>query len=192
MQTLSSGHPLSRVTDFGSGSVLPLRSGEPEADGTGDRKTVRCHSIGSCMILMQTLRSGDPLSRVTDFGSGSVLPLRSGEPAADGTGARKTVRCPSIGSCMILMQTLSSGDPLSRVTDFGFGSVLPLRSGEPEADGTSDRKTVRCPSIGSCMILMQTLSSGDPLCGLLFGGLVSRVLLSRATDFGSDRADACP
>ena len=78
MQTLSSGHPLSRVTDFGSGSVLPLRSGEPEADGTGDRKTVRCPSIGSCMILMQTLSSGDPLSRVSDFDSGSVLPLRAG------------------------------------------------------------------------------------------------------------------
>ena len=137
---------------------------------------------------MQTLSSGHPLSRVTDFGSGSVLPLRSGEPEADGTGDRKTVRCPSIGSCMILMQTLSSGDPLSRVTDFGSGSVLPLRSGEPEADGTGDRKTVRCPSIGSCMILMQTLSSGDPLCGLLCGDLVSGGLLSRATDFGSDRA----
>ena len=67
MQTLSFGDSLSRVTDFGSGSVLPLHSGEPEADGTGDRKTVRCPSIGSCMILMQTLRSGDPLSRVTDF-----------------------------------------------------------------------------------------------------------------------------
>jgi len=86
------------------------------------------------------------------------------------------------------MQTLSSGHPLSRVTDFGSGSVLPLRSGEPEADGTGDRKTVRCPSIGSCMILMQTLSSGDPLCGLLCGDLVSGGLLSRATDFGSDRA----
>ena len=73
------------------------------------------------------------------------------------------VRCPSIGSCMILMQTLSSGDPFSRVTDFGSGYVLPLHSGEPEADGTGDRKTVRCPSIGSCMILTQTLSSGDPL-----------------------------
>ena len=66
-QTLSSGDPLSRVTDFGSGSVLPLRSGEPEADGTGDRKTVRCSSIDSCMILMQTRSSGDPLSGVTDF-----------------------------------------------------------------------------------------------------------------------------
>ena len=85
------------------------------------------------------------------------------------------------------MQTLSSGDLLSRVTDFGFGSVLPLRSGEPEADVTGDRKTVTCPSIGSCMILMQTLSSGDPLCGLLCGDLVSGGLLSRATDFGSDR-----
>ena len=51
--------------DFGSGSVLSLRSGEPEADGTGDRKTVRCPSIGSCMILMQTLSSGDPLSFVS-------------------------------------------------------------------------------------------------------------------------------
>ena len=67
------------------------------------------------------------------------------------------------------MQTPSSGDPLSRVTDFGSGSVLPLRSGEPEADGTGDRKTVRCPSIGSCMILMQTLSFGD----LESGGLES-------------------
>ena len=47
---------------------------------------------------------------------------------------------------VILMQTLSFGDPLSRVTDFGFGSVLPLRFGEPEADGTGDRKTVKCPS----------------------------------------------
>ena len=53
------------IRDFGSGSVLSLRSGEPEADGTGDRKTVRCPSIGSCMIFMQTLRSGDPLSFVS-------------------------------------------------------------------------------------------------------------------------------
>ena len=110
IQTLSARHPLSRVTDFGSESVFLLRSGEPEVDGTTDRKTVRCPSIGSCTILLQTLSSGHPLSRITDFGSGSVLPLRSGEPKADGTGDRKTVRCPSIGSCMILMETLSSGD----------------------------------------------------------------------------------
>ena len=64
---------------------------------------------------------------------------------------------------VILMQTLSSDQSLSRVTDFGSGSVLPLRSGEPEADGTGDPKRVRCPSIGSCMILMQTLSSRDIL-----------------------------
>ena len=145
MQTLSSGHPLSRVTDFGSGSVLPLRSGEPEANGTGDPKRVRCPIMSSCMILLQTLGFGHPLSRITDFGSGSVLLLYSGEPEADGTGDPKRVRCPSIGSCMILMQTLSSGVPLSRVTDFGSGSVLSLRSGEPEADGTSDHKTVWCP-----------------------------------------------
>ena len=98
METLSSGDPLSRVTDFGFGNLLPLRSGEPEAHETGDRKTVRCPSIGSCMILRQTLSSGDPLSRLTDFGSGCVFPLRSGEPKADGTGDRKTLRCPSIGS----------------------------------------------------------------------------------------------
>ena len=117
-----------------------------------------------------------------------VFHLRSGESKVDGTGDHKPVRCPSIGFCMILMQILSFGVPLSRVTDFGSGSVLPVRSGEPEADGTGDRKTVRCPSIGSCMILMQTLSSGDPLCDLLCGDLVSGGLLSRATDFGSDRA----
>ena len=98
--------------------------------------------------------------------------------------------------------------------------VLPLRSGESEVDGTGDHKPVRCPSIGFCMILMQTLNSGDPLCdsfcgdlvsggllsrpidfgfdrgrisgGLFSGGLVSRGLLSRANDFGCDRADACP
>ena len=115
------------------------------------------------VILMQTLRFGDSLSRVTDFGSGSVLPLRSGEPEADGTGDRKTVRCPSIGSCMILLLTLS------------FGPVLPLRSGEPTADGTGDPKRVRCPIIGSCIILLQTLSFGDPL--------------SWATDFGSGSVD---
>ena len=86
--------------------VFPVCSGESEVDGTGDHKPVRCHSIGSCMILMQTLSSGDPLSRVTDFGFGLVIPLRSGEPKADGTGDRKTVRCPSIGSCMIFMQTV--------------------------------------------------------------------------------------
>ena len=136
---------------------------------------------------MQTLRSGDPLSRVADFGSGSVLPLRSGDHEVDGTGDHKTVRCPSIGSCMILMQTLRSGDPFSRVTDFGSGSVLPVRSGEPKADGTNDRKTVKCPSIGSCMIHMQTLMSGDPLCGFLCEDLISWGLLSRITDFGSDR-----
>ena len=85
------------------------------------------------------------------------------------------------------MQTLSSGHPLSRVTDFGSGSVLPLRSGEPEADGTGDRKTVKCPSIGSCMILMQTLMSGDPLCGFLCEDLISWGLLFRITDFGSNR-----
>ena len=42
-----------------------LRSGEAEVDGTGDRKTVRCPSIGSCMILMQTRSSGGPLSMVS-------------------------------------------------------------------------------------------------------------------------------
>ena len=88
------------------------------------------------------------------------------------------------------MQTLSSGDPLSRVTDFGFGLVIPLRSGEPKADGTGDRKTVRCPSIGSCMKLMQTLSSGDHT--LSSGGLESGGLESRATDFGSGCPHACP
>ena len=98
---------------------------------------------------------------------------------------------------MILMQTLSSGDPLSRVTDFGFGSVLPLRSGELEADGTGDRKPVSCPNIGFCMILMQTLRSGgvhsDGLRSgdLHSGGLHSGGLLSRATDFGSGSALTC-
>ena len=76
------------------------------------------------------------------------------------------------------------------------------------------------PALGFFMIHMQTLSSGNPLCGLLCGdlvsggllsrvidfgfdrgrisggllsgGLVSRGLLSRPTDFGSDRADGCP
>ena len=72
MQTLSYGHPLSRATDFGSGSVLPLHSGEPEADGTGDPKRFRCPIMGSCIILLQTLSFGDPLSWATDFGSGSV------------------------------------------------------------------------------------------------------------------------
>ena len=41
--------------------------------------------------------------------------------------------------------------------------LVPVRFGEPEADGTGDPKRVRCPSIGSCMILMQTLSSRDIL-----------------------------
>ena len=55
------------------------------------------------------------------------------------------------------MQTLSSGEALSRVTDFGFGSVLPLRSGEPKADGTGDRKTVRCPTLGVYSLEVYTL-----------------------------------
>ena len=49
-----------------------------------------------------------------------------------------------MGSCMILLLTL------------GFGPVLPLRSGEPTAHGTGDPKRVRCPIIGSCMILNTT------------------------------------
>ena len=57
---------------LGFGPVLPLRSGEPTADGTGDPKRVRCPIIGSCIILLQTLSFGDPLSWATDFGSGSV------------------------------------------------------------------------------------------------------------------------
>ena len=57
---------------LGFGPVLPLRSSEPTADGTGDPKRVRCPIIGSCIILLQTLSFGDPLSWATDFGSGSV------------------------------------------------------------------------------------------------------------------------
>ena len=79
---------------------------------------------------------------------------------------------------VIVIQTQSFGGLLSRVTDFESKSVLPLRSGEPEADGRSDRKTVKCPSIGSCMILMLTLMSGDPLCGFLCEDLISWGLLS--------------
>ena len=139
MQTLGSGGPLSRVTDFVSEFVLPLRSDDLEVDGTGDHKMARRLSIGSCMILMQTLRFENPLSRDTDFGSGSVLPLCSGDLEVGGTGDHKMVRCPSIDCCMILMQTLRSGNPLSRVTDSGSGYVLPLRSGDIEVDGTRDR-----------------------------------------------------
>ena len=96
LQTLSFSHPLFRITDFGSGSVLPLRSGEPEADGTGDPKRVRCPIVSSCMLLLQTLGCGHPLSRITDFGSGSVLLLHSGEPTADGTGDPKRSGVPSL------------------------------------------------------------------------------------------------
>ena len=39
--------------------------------------------------------------------------------------------------------------------------VLHLRSGESKVDGTGDHKLVRCPSIGSFLILMQTLNSVD-------------------------------
>ena len=113
--------------------------------------------------------------------------MRVGESEVDGTGDHKLVRYPTIGSYMILMQALSFENPPSRVTDCGFGLVIPLRSGEPKADGTGDRKTVRCPNIGSCMILMQTVNSGDPLCGLLCGDLISGGLLFRAMDFGFDR-----
>ena len=67
--------------------------------------------MDSCMILLLTL------------GFGPVLPLRSGEPTADGTGDPIRVRCPIIGSCIILLQTPSFGDPLSWATDFGSGSV---------------------------------------------------------------------
>ena len=47
--------------------------------------------------------------------------------------------------------------------------VLHLRSGESKVDGTGDHKLVRCPSIGSFLILMQTLISGD-FRGLKFRG----------------------
>ena len=43
------------------------------------------------------------------------------------------------------------------------------------------------PALGFCMIPMQTLSSGNPCCGLLCGDLVSGGLLSRVIDFGSDK-----
>ena len=46
--------------------------------------------------------------------------------------------------------------------------VLHLHSGESKVDGTGDHKLVRCPNIGSFLILMQTLTSGD------FGGLEFR------------------
>ena len=107
-----------------------------------------------------------------------------------------------MGSCMILLQTLSfgpvhplrSGEPTADGTGgskrvrcpiigsciillqtLSFGPVHPLRSGEPTADGTRGPKRVRCPIIGSCIILLQTLSFGDPLFW--------------ATDFGSGSVD---
>ena len=54
------------------GPALPRRSGEPTSDGTGDPKRAKCFIIGSCILLLQTLRFGDPLYWATDFGSGSV------------------------------------------------------------------------------------------------------------------------
>ena len=69
-------------------------------------------------------------------------------------------------------------------TDLGSGSVLPVRSGEPEADGTGDRRTVRCPSIGSCMILMQTLSSGDLLSWIFLPKCSKLSCLMQINDFG--------
>ena len=96
---------------LGFGPVLPLHSGEPTADGTGEPERVRCPNMDSCIILLQTLSFGP------------VHPLRSGEPTADGTRGPKRVRCPIIGSCIILLQTLSFGDPLSWATDCGSGSV---------------------------------------------------------------------
>ena len=59
----------------------------------------------------------------------------------------------------------------SRVWDNGV--VLHLRSGESKVDGTGDHKLVRCPSIGSFLILMQTLISGD-FWGLDFRGKFGR------------------
>ena len=53
--------------------------------------------------------------------------------------------CVGVCSCIILMQTLGFDDPICGVTDFGFGSVLPLSSGEPKPDGTGDLKPVNCP-----------------------------------------------
>ena len=101
--------------------------------------------MSSCMILLQTLGFGHPLSRITDFKSGSVRPLRSGEPEADGTGDPKRVRCPIIGSCMILLQTLilgihSLGSPISDLDPYflcalvnqrQMGQVTVKRSGVP-------------------------------------------------------------
>ena len=63
------------------------------------------------------------------------------------------------------------GSMLSGI-DIGSGSVISFRFGGSEADGTSHCETVRCPIIGSCMIPMQTLSFGGPLCGLPCGDLV--------------------
>ena len=95
--------------------------------GTSDRTTVRCPSIGSCMILIQPLRFGDLLSRVTDFGSGSVLSQRSGEPEADGTGDRKTVRCPTLGVSELWGSTLWP-EFWNKTFLFILGSLEPLIS----------------------------------------------------------------
>ena len=60
-----------------------------------------------------------------------ATPPESRAPISDlGQVNHKKVRCPIIDSWMILLHTLSFGDPLYRVIDFGSESVLPLRAGE--------------------------------------------------------------
>ena len=92
---LESGGLESRATDFGSGSVhsgcvlsLGVYSLGPRvwgSRGSGNRFRIwNCtHQAGG--LESGGLESGGLEARATDFGSGSVLPLRSGEPEADGT-----------------------------------------------------------------------------------------------------------
>ena len=110
------------------------------------------------------------------------------------------------------------GSTLSCFTDFGFGFVLPLRSGNQRQMGQVTVKRSSVPQWflhdtyanselwGSTLWSTLWVSSlwGSTVSGydfgfdrvrisggLLFGSLMSRGLLSRANDFGYDRADAC-
>ena len=138
-------HPTHR---FCSGLIFPLGVDDPEVNGTGAQKMVRCSSINALHDTFETFEVwGSTLSghRFWDWIS---ICFTCWWVRVDRTGDHNQFKCHSISVVH---------DTYENFEDWGFtlmghrlwiGLVFPLCVGEPEVDGTNDHKLVRCLSIG--------------------------------------------